>query len=96
LGIICGETSGRYEEAFSLNEMQPGFQLLVHDALRLTLAKTTQAQNELIMPGEKHECFAHVNQANMTERRLGSFEQLTCSGAWAASALRLGADAGGK
>ena len=50
---ICGETSGRYEEAFSLGEKQPVFQLLVHDALRLTLAQTTQAQNEFIilMPG---------------------------------------------
>ncbi len=38
----------------SLGVMQPVFPLLVHDALRLTLAKTTQAQNErfvLPMPG---------------------------------------------
>ncbi len=96
---ICGETSGRYQEAFSLGDMQPVFPLLVHDALPvgLTLAKTTHAQNAfmILMPGRSHECLAHVYEANTKVRELGSLEQPTCSGAWAASDLRLGAGAGG-
>jgi len=46
---MCGETSGRYQEVFCLGEMQPVFQLLAHNALRLTLAKAIQGQNQLIM-----------------------------------------------